>query len=157
MSDQPEQALIYKPASGEQYDLFLDLMRSQAADYLDRTMELMGMTQQDFAHLFRTVGQVYGVYEEGRLAGFYWIEEREEILHLHGLVLEGAAQGQGIGSRVLTMLETTYRDSMEAIELGVHESNERARRLYERLGYRTVKLLDDVGFFIMHKPTSSES
>lgn len=157
MSDHPEQALIYKPSSGEQYDLFLNLMRSQAADYLDCTLELMGLTWQEFAHLFRTVGQVYGIYEEEHLAGFYWIEEREEILHLHGLVLEGAAQGRGIGSRVLTMLETIYRDRMEAIELGVHESNERARRLHERFGYRTVKLLDDVGFFIMQKPLSGES
>lgn len=157
MSDHPEQALIYKPASGEQYDLFLNLMHSQAADYFDRTLELMGMTWQEFAHLFRTVGQVYGVYEEERLSGFYWIEEREGILHLHGLVLEGASQGRGIGSRILTMLEATYRDRMETIELGVHESNERARRLYERLGYRTVKMLDDVGFFIMQKPLSSES
>jgi ribosomal protein S18 acetylase RimI-like enzyme len=157
MSEPPWQALIYKPASGEQYDLFLDLMRSQAADYLDRTMELMGLTWQEFAHLFRTVGQVYGVYEKKRLAGFYWIEEREAILHLHGLVLKETHQGRGIGSQVLTMLETTHRGCMEAIELGVHESNEGARRLYERHGYRTVKMLDDVGFFIMQKSLSSES
>ncbi len=146
--------LTYKPARAEQYDGFLQLMRNHAADYLERTMELMQMTWQQFDHLFRTVGQVYGIYEDDQLAGFYWIEERERILHLHGLVLKGQFQGKGIGTQVLKMLETEHRGSMDAIELGVHESNERARTLYGKLGYRTVKVLDNLGFCIMQKRLS---
>jgi ribosomal protein S18 acetylase RimI-like enzyme len=146
--------LTYEPAKVEQYDEFLQLMRDHAANYLERTMELMQMTWQQFDHLFRTVGQVYGIYEDDQLAGFYWIEERGKVLHLHGLVLAGQFQGKGIGTQVLKMLETKYRGSMDAIELGVHKSNEKARALYERLGYEMVKRLDGLGFYIMQKRLS---
>ena len=146
--------LTYEPARVEQYDEFLQLMRNHTANYLERTMELMQMTWQQFVHLFRTVGQVYGIYEDDQLAGFYWIEEREKVLHLHGLVLTGQFQGEGIGTQVLKMLESMYRGSMDAIELGVHKCNEKARVLYERLGYETVKRLDDLGFYIMQKRLS---
>lgn len=149
--------LIYKPAASEQYDEFLQLMQNETADYLKRTMELMQMTLEQAKHLFKTVGKVYGIYQNDRLAGFYWIEERERVLHLHGLVLRGDYQGKGIGTEVLKMLETEYRSRMEAIELGVHQSNERAKRLYERLGYRTVNYLSELGFYIMQKPLQEET
>jgi len=38
-------------------------------------------------------GQVY--YEDNKLVGLYWIEERERILHPHGLVLKEQFQGNG--------------------------------------------------------------
>lgn len=146
----------YRPATEEQYEAFLQLMRDHAADYLERTMELMEMTWEQFSHLFRTVGQVYGVYERDEVAGFYWIEEREAVLHLHGLILKEAFRGQGIGTQVLHKIEAQYGDGMAAIELGVHESNSRAKKLYERLGYETVKTLDELGFEVMQKQLSRE-
>jgi ribosomal protein S18 acetylase RimI-like enzyme len=97
-------------------------------------------------------GQVYGIYQDGQLAGFYWIEEREDTLHLHGLILKSEFQGQGIGSQVLAMLAASYRSRVKAIELGVHRSNERAIALYERTGFETARTLDDLGFLVMQKP-----
>jgi len=144
--------LTYKPATNEQYDEFLQLMLREAADYLARTMELMQMTIEQAQHLFRTTGQVYAIYQEDALVGFYWIEERGNIVHLHGLVLAGEFHGKGIGTQTLTMLAAKYSGKMEAIELGVHESNAKARGLYERLGYQTVRHLDDLGFYIMQRP-----
>ncbi len=61
-------------------------------------------------------------------------------------------QGRGIGTEVLEMLERDYRSRMAAIELGVHQSNAKAKLLYERLGYQTVKYLPELGFYIMQKP-----
>jgi len=144
--------LTYKPATGEQYDEFLQLLQQEAADYLERTMELMQMTLEQARHLFETVGQVYGIYQDDKLAGFYWIEEREQVLHLHGLALKKEFQRKGIGTQVLAMLEAGYWGRMQAIELGVHESNAGARALYEKRGYQTVKRLDDLGFYIMQRP-----
>jgi ribosomal protein S18 acetylase RimI-like enzyme len=40
---------------------------------------------------------------------------------------------------------------VEAIELGVHQSNERAKALYERLGFQVLRYRPEVGFFIMQK------
>ena len=141
-------------ARPEQYEEFMNLMQDEANDYLQSTLELMQMTQEEFNHLFRTVGQVYGIYEDGQLVGFYWIEEREKVLHLHALIIKSQFQGRGIGTRILGMLALEYKETMSCIELGVHESNDRAIRMYERQGFTTVKQLHDLNFHIMQKQLS---
>jgi ribosomal protein S18 acetylase RimI-like enzyme len=143
--------LSYRPATAEQHDEFLQLMLDEAADYLERTMELMQFTLEQAKELVATVGQVYSIYQDERLAGFYWIEEREGTLHLHGLALKEDFQGKGIGTQVLHKLATEYRGRMEAIELGVHQSNSRAKALYDKLGYETVLHMEELGFYIMQK------
>ena len=126
--------LTYEPARMEQYEEFLQLLRSEVKGYLERTIELMQMTWEEFARLFKTQGQVEGIYQDGQLAGFYWFEERGQILHLHGLIAKEQFRGQGIGTQTLEMLAIRYKTGMTTIELGVQRSNEHARRLYERLG-----------------------
>jgi ribosomal protein S18 acetylase RimI-like enzyme len=141
--------LTYTPIAAAQFDDFLDLLLSEAGDYLPRTLELMGLTLEEAKDLFRRTGQVYAIYEGEAPAGYYWIEERGTVLHLHGLALRGEFQGRGIGTQVLNMLADTYAGKMQAIELGVHESNAKAKRLYEKLGYKTVKRLEELGFYVM--------
>ena len=142
--------LTFEPAQAEQYEQLMGLMM-QEVDYLREALRLMKITEKEFDNLFRTVGQVYCVYVDTQLAGFYWIEERERILHLHGLVLKTQFQGRGIGTQVLNKLASENKDGMSEIELGVHESNLRAIGLYERNGFETVKKLDDLKFRIMRK------
>lgn len=144
--------LSYLPARADQYEELLPLMETDAANYLHDTLSLMQMSRAQFAHLFRTVGEVFTIHQDGQLAGFYWIEERGEVLHLHGLILKASFQGQGIGTQVLQMLLDHYRDRVKAIELGVHQSNERAHKLYQRLGFEEVKFREEVGYYIMQKP-----
>lgn len=43
----------------------------------------------------------------------------------------------------------------EVMELGVHQSNERAHRLYLRLGFEEVRFRSDVGYFILQKRLSA--
>ncbi|MEW6402389.1 MAG: hypothetical protein AB1649_11360 [Chloroflexota bacterium] len=45
---------------------------------------------------------------------------------------------------------------MDTIELGVHKSNERAKQLYERLGFQVVMLREDLGYYIMQKSLARE-
>lgn len=40
---------------------------------------------------------------------------------------------------------------MEAIELGVHEGNQRAKALCERLDFKPIRTLDELGFEVMQK------
>lgn len=143
--------LTYQPARSDQYDELFQLMAMDATDYLQDSLRLMQMTQAQFAEIFRTVGNVFAIDQDGSLAGFYWIEERGQIVHLHALILKAAFQGQGIGTQALKMLIELYQGRMDAIELGVHQSNERARKLYQRLGFEDVKFLDDLGYYIMQK------
>jgi hypothetical protein len=50
-------------------------MRAGTGDYLFHSLVLMQITWEQFARLFRTVGQVFGIYQEKQLVGFYWIED----------------------------------------------------------------------------------
>jgi ribosomal protein S18 acetylase RimI-like enzyme len=144
--------LTCKPANPDQHDDFFQLMLDEAVDYLEHTMKLMGLSLEHFRQLFKTVGKVYAIYHNDQLAGFYWIEEREGTLHLHGLVLRKDFQRKGIGSEILNLLETEYASRVKAIELGVHQSNTGARQLYEKSGYRLVKQMPELGFDILQKP-----
>lgn len=143
--------LTYQPILPKQYDELFQLMQDEAADYLEHTLHLIQMTTEQFKQLFQTVGEIYGIYQNERLAGFYWIEERERTLHLHALILRREFQRKGIGTQALQNLEREYRSRVDTIELGVHQSNEGAKSLYEKLGYRTVNQLSELGFFIMQK------
>ncbi|HZD55717.1 MAG TPA: GNAT family N-acetyltransferase, partial [Anaerolineales bacterium] len=124
--------ITYRLASEEQYDEFLALMRRQTDTDYERVLEVLGMSWEEFAGSFRTLGQVYGIYEDDDLAGFYWMELRGEALHLHGLILDEGFQGRGIGTRVLGNLAAEYRDQARYIELGVDQTNTKAKALYER-------------------------
>lgn len=146
--------LSCQPAAPEQYDEFFRLMLEEASEYLDHTLKLMQITQGRFRELFETIGRVFAINYDDRVAGFYWFEARGETLHLHGLVLGKEFQGKGIGSKILASLEENYRSSMKVIELGVHQSNTGARRLYEKFGYRAVRELPELGFEVLQKHLS---
>jgi len=148
--------LTYRPATADQYDELLQLMAVDSADYLNQSLELMKMTWEEFGQLFRTVGHCYSIYQDDRLAGFYWIEERERTLHLHALILKREFQGQGIGTQVLQMLAEQFQVRMDTIELGVHQSNDGAKRLYQRLGFEVVNFRADLGYYIMQKSLARE-
>lgn len=136
----------------EQYDAFLEVMRTQAAGYLETTLALMEMTWEKFREHFLSVGEVLGIYAGEQLAGFYWIELRERVLHIHALMVLPSHQGRGIGTEILRRLEVQHRGQATHVEMGVHDSNPRAKVLYERLGYRTFKVLKDLGFEVLRKP-----
>jgi ribosomal protein S18 acetylase RimI-like enzyme len=117
----------------------------------------MQMTWDEYAQIFRTRGEVRAIYQDADLAGFYWVEERGDTLHLHGLILKAKFQGQGIGTSVLTMLAESYASKMNIIELGVYQANTGAIKLYEKMGYKIIRSLDDLHFYIMQKSLTSQS
>jgi len=141
--------LSYQAADPLDTGEYFELMKAESSAYLDHTLELMHSSWDEYARLFRTVGRVVTILQDGQPVGFYWVEEREKVLHLHALILKPAFQGQGIGTQVLNTLRETYCPSFESIELGVHKSNPRALALYRRLGYQEVKYMEEVEFHIL--------
>jgi len=149
--------LKFVPATPEQYDQFLQMMWEDGQEYLRNAMRVMQMTWDEYAQIFRTRGEVRAIYQDADLAGFYWVEERGDTLHLHGLILKAKFQGQGIGTSVLTMLAESYAGKMNIIELGVYQANSGAIKLYEKMGYKITRSLDDLHFYIMQKSLTSQS
>jgi ribosomal protein S18 acetylase RimI-like enzyme len=148
--------LTYRQAGEEEVVAFLELLRLDASDYLDQTIAMMGETWEHFVQIAKQVGRVYGIYQEETLAGYYWIEERGRKLHLHGIVVKTTFRGQGIGTAILEKLKEDYARRMEVIELGVHDSNGRAKALYERMGFVTVRRVEELGFSVMQAPVKGK-
>jgi ribosomal protein S18 acetylase RimI-like enzyme len=143
--------ITYGTPNADQYAQFLQLTWEDGQEYWENTLRLMQMTWEQFEHIFRTRGEVHAIYQEGKLAGFYWTELREDTLHLHGLILKPGFRGQGIGTTVLNRLSYDYRGEADRIELGVYQDNTGAIRLYERIGFEITRNLEDLHFYIMQK------
>jgi ribosomal protein S18 acetylase RimI-like enzyme len=144
--------LTYRPGTPEQYDEFLQMIWDDGREYMEIAMGVIQMTWEEYAQFFRTRGVVQAICQDNNLAGFYWIEEREDTLHLHGLILKSEFQGHGIGTAVLSMLADRYTGRLDRIELGVYQKNTGAIKLYEKMGYCITKTLTDPPFHIMQKP-----
>lgn len=144
--------LTYQKAGPAELAGFLCLLREKTSSYLEPMLRSMGWTWQEFGEMFRSVGDVRAIHRGSMAIGFVWIERRDRVLHLHGLALEPEHRRQGVGTRALADLEDEFRGHVDAIELGVHRSNDRARRLYERMGYRVARSHPETEFDILRKP-----
>jgi hypothetical protein len=85
--------LAFAPATPEQYADFLQMMWDDGQDYMEITLRVMQMTWEQYFQLFRTRGDVLVINQGADLVGFYWIEQRGDTLHLHGLILKPEFQG----------------------------------------------------------------
>lgn len=82
------------------------------------------------------VGEWLIVLQDGVAVGRLYLEPREGTLHLIDISLVPERRGTGLGGAILADLIAGARTMGKAVSLQVEKSN-RARRLYERLGFRT--------------------
>jgi ribosomal protein S18 acetylase RimI-like enzyme len=67
--------------------------------------------------------------------GFCCIKETEHIVQLMEFAVDSAKQGQGIGSMLLEEFKAMAKRKNKTAQLNVMKTNERARALYQRLGF----------------------
>jgi len=142
----------YRALKANEYGTFFSMMKEKTGAYLESRLVAMGLDWGCLQDMVSSVGEVRAVGQGGMPVGFVWIEKRDARLHVHGLVIDPAYRGRGIGSSVLHDLESEFASQVESIEVGVHDSNQRARSLYERLGFELKDTRPDVGFLIFRKP-----
>jgi RimJ/RimL family protein N-acetyltransferase len=91
--------------------------------------------------------KIYLIYADGELVGelSYQIDPPHCLHRVSGTAWVGiyigkkAARNRGIGFEAMRFMENAVRiKGLKRIELGVFEFNERARRLYLRLGYEEI-------------------
>ena len=143
--------LTYKPISMFGYKKLFKVMYDEVGDLLEKSLKQLGFSNRKFFKLFSTKGEVFTIHHEETECGFYWIEKRENILHIHALIIRKAFQRQGIGSQVLKDIENHLTEGVTTLELGVHESNHPARHLYEKQGFIETKYYDEYGYYVMQK------
>ncbi|MEX1021938.1 MAG: ribosomal protein S18-alanine N-acetyltransferase, partial [Dehalococcoidia bacterium] len=87
--------------------------------------------------------RVFGVDHE-RILGFLGVWYMVDQLHLVTIAVDPARQGEGIGQRLmLECLDLALEADLNEVVLEVRVTNERARRLYERFGFRQAGILKD--------------
>ena len=78
----------------------------------------------------------------GREIGFYKVEDRPDCLYLGDIQIHSDFQNQGIGTRLITELQSRAANEGRPIRLRVMKGN-RARLLYEWLGFKESIQLDN--------------
>ncbi|WP_421741408.1 GNAT family N-acetyltransferase [Cellulomonas sp.] len=93
----------------------------------------------------------WGVEADGALAGVVGVSARGGVdgrpsWHVHGLGVVPSRRGSGMGT-ALTAAVTRAGDAAGApwVSLGIYAQNDRARRIYRRLGFRTDAELTSFG------------
>jgi len=130
---------------------FRVLFEEHLTDELEPALRDLGLTHAELLELPERVGELSAARLGTEVVGFVWIEVRELVLHVHGLVLRPECRGRGLGARLLRALEEEFRGIVDELELGVHDANEGARALYLRCGFRDVERRPEIGFSIMRK------
>jgi RimJ/RimL family protein N-acetyltransferase len=99
---------------------------------------------------------IYLVYDEDLLIGMYSIDTdfeyrviREDHIGWIGIVIgHPDYRGKGLGPLIMKELEASAQAlGCKAIELGVFDFNERAYKLYKKLGYREIKRIENFVFY----------
>ena len=89
----------------------------------------------------------FAVYHGEELVGFMMVHEdlQKGVLDLWRLAIAREHQGKGYGSAALSQFITLARESGKyiCIAIGYMEGNDRARHIYEKLGFRPTGLVED--------------
>lgn len=91
--------------------------------------------QNDFAERFLSV-LFYVVESRAQPIGALCLEQSPDCLYIRELQLLPEQQGHGIGTAIVDMVLDEARKQSLPVKLSVVPANDRAQRLYERLGFR---------------------
>jgi len=76
---------------------------------------------------------------DGSAVGRIWVDWRADEVRLLDVLLSASVRSQGLGTALLEELMHAARERALPVTLHVEHGNARAKRLYERLGFRVVR------------------
>ena len=91
--------------------------------------------QQDFARDFQAIERFQVIEVGGNFAGFLQASFLDPYYEIQELHLLPAYRGKGIGSQILRQLQETCTAQGQTIRIGCFRENQRAKALYEKLGF----------------------
>lgn len=134
--------MFIKPATPQDAEAILDLQyaayQSEAALYDDPSIPPLTQTLAQLIAEFHD-HIVLKATVHGLLVGSVRARLEGETGYIERLIVAPEYQGRGIGSRLMAAIETTLAPATR-FELLTGERSERNLALYQRLGYRRVRL-----------------
>jgi GNAT superfamily N-acetyltransferase len=122
------------------------LIRSAYALYVPRIGREPAPMQADMPALIAQ-GGVYVLRVGGRLTGSIRLTVRGDALEVNDLVVDPAAQGQGLGRLLMIFAEKAARDQgLAALTLYTNEKMVENVALYPRLGFEETERRNEHGF-----------
>ena len=76
------------------------------------------------------------IWFDDEAVGFLETYESDELVNITEIHINPAAQGKGIGSRIINDIVRKAKECSKKVTLGCFKENDRAIRLYQRLGFR---------------------
>lgn len=97
-------------------------------------------------HIVNETAYAYGAFQDNNMIGFVWAypvsSTFETVLHVAYIAVMKDAQGLGIGSLLLEIVEKTAKEiGLNKIELTVGNSNERAISFYKKNNYEAERII----------------
>jgi hypothetical protein len=90
------------------------------------------------------------LWQQGELLGYFLAMRGVEEMHLLNITVAPDRQGQGWGRKMLDALSLgSQREGAQWLWLEVRQSNQRAFKVYERYGFKTVSLNDKERMFVI--------
>lgn len=97
-------------------------------------------------HIVNETAYAYGAFQDNKMIGFIWAYPMssafETVFHVAYIAVIKEAQGLGIGSLLLEIIEKTAKEiGLDKIELMVGYSNERAIGFYQKNNYNAERII----------------
>lgn len=138
-----------RTATDSERETLFALIRADAGSYLDAGLDLVGFTWEALHDAMATVGWTAAATVDGDMVALLWLELRGDVLHVHAITVVPEWRRLGIGPSVLRRLAADHLGEARVVELGVHDDNLAARRLYDALGFQPVATRPEAGFTIL--------
>ena len=130
--------LSLQPAVESDHEFLYRLHCATMREYVDRTWGWDDEQQQTAFARRLSANHHLLILLDGDSVGMLELEHHPTELFIANIQILPEKQGQGIGSAIIREIVELAQSSDAIATLQVLEVNERARRLYERLGFRVV-------------------
>lgn len=105
---------------------------------------------------YKSASIIYMIELDGRVVGKisyrlgfpHLVKKNKNRAWIDIIIGEEEARGKKIGLKALEFLESEMKKAnVKEVELGVFEFNERAQKLYEKMGYKVVEVREKTTFY----------
>lgn len=150
-------------ATEQDLDQILQLQKKafygQALIYNDFNLPPLIQTIEDLKEEFR-LKTIYKVEQDGKIIASIRCYIEDGILYLEKLIVDPDFQNRGIGTKIMTEIETKYSSSVNLYALFTGHKSEKNLHIYHKLGYKEVRqktIKDDLKLIYLEKVNAKET